>query len=232
MNAIQITSDALYRAFFEELIPGVVSFVPLLILAIIVFVIGWLFSVGIGRVVTDILKRIKFNQIFERGNWKEALERADLKIDPAGFVGSIFKWVLAIVFLLAAVEILGFSQFAGFLRDVLGYLPNVIVAALIFVVAIIIADIVEKIVRAAVEGTSVGHGHLVGSIARWFIWIFAIFSALLQLDIAVLPVQVLIQTFVQGIGYGLALAMAIAFGLGGRDMAAEILRKMKDKIER
>lgn len=231
MNAVEITSEALSRAF-GDLIAGTVAFLPLLFLAVIVFVIGWLVAVGVGRLVTDLLKRIKFNQVFERGNWKDALEKADLKVDPAGFVGSIFKWVLAIVFLLAAVEILGFEQFAGFLRDVLAYLPNVIVAALIIVVAIIIADIVEKLVRATVEGTRMGHGHLIGSIARWFILIFAIFSALLQLDIAVLPVQVLIQTFVQGIGYGLALAFAIAFGIGGKDMAADVLRQVKNKIEK
>jgi len=231
MDFLNIASGALNEAF-RVLFEGVISFVPLLVLAILVLVIGWVISVGVGRLVADILKRIKFNQVFERGNWDEALEKADLKVDPAGFIGGIFKWVLVIVFLLAAVEILGFEQFSGFLRDVLGYLPNVIVAALIFVVAIIVADIVEKVVRAAVESTKVGHGQLIGSVVKWFIWIFAIFSALLQLDIAVLPVQVLIQTFVQGIGYGIALAVAIAFGLGGKDQAAEILRDLRSKLQR
>jgi hypothetical protein len=231
MNVVTITSEALNQAF-SDLLAGIVSFVPLLILAIIVLVVGWFISVGVGRLIADILKRAKFNQVFERGNWKEALEKADLKADASGFVGAIFKWVLVIVFLLAAVEILGFEQFAGFLRDVLAYLPNVIVAALIFVVAIIIADIVEKVVRAAVEGAKIGHGQLIGSVVKWFIWIFAIFSALLQLDIAVLPVQVLIQTFVQGIGYGFALAIAIAFGLGGKDQAAEILQELRGKLRR
>jgi hypothetical protein len=231
MNAVEITRNALDAAF-TDLIAGVVSFVPLLILAIIVFVVGWLVAVVVGKLVADILKRFKFNQVFERGSWKEALEKAELNIDPAGFIGSIFKWILLIVFLLAAVEILGFNQFAGFLRDVLAYLPNVIVAALIFVVAIIIADIAEKVVRAAVEGARVGHSHFIGAVVRWFIWIFAIFSALLQLDIAVLPVQVLIQTFVQAIGYGVALAFAIAFGIGGKDVAADLLRQIKTKFER
>lgn len=231
MNFVQITIDALNQAF-AELVKGVAAFVPLLILAVIVLVVGWIIAVGIGRLVEDILQRVKFNQVFERGNWKEALEKADLKVDPAGFIGAIFKWVLVIVFLLAAVEILGFEQFAEFLVSVLNYLPNVIVAALIFVVAIIIADIVEKVVRAGVEGAKIGHGQLIGSVVKWFIWIFAIFSALLQLNIAVLPVQVLIQTFVQGIGYGIALAVAIAFGLGGKDQAAEILRELRGKMQR
>ena len=231
MNLVQITSSALSDAF-RDLLSGVVSFVPLLIFAILVLLIGWFIAVGVGRLVADLLTRIKFNQVFERGNWKEALAKADLKVDPAGFIGGIFKWVLVIVFLLAAVEILGFEQFAGFLRDVLAYLPNVIVAALILVVAIIVADIAEKVVRASVEGAKIGHGQFISSVVKWFIWIFALFSALLQLDIAVLPVQVLIQTFVQGIGYGVALAVAIAFGLGGKDQAAEILRDLRNKMQR
>src|SRR3989344_4983411 len=231
MNLVQITSSALSDAF-RDLLSGVVSFVPLLIFAILVLLVGWFIAVGVGRLVADLLTRIKFNQVFERGNWKEALAKADLKVDPAGFIGAIFKWVLVIVFLLAAVEILGFEQFAGFLRDVLAYLPNVIVAALILVVAIIVADIAEKVVRASVEGAKIGHGQFISSVVKWFIWIFALFSALLQLDIAVLPVQVLIQTFVQGIGYGVALAVAIAFGLGGKDQAAEILRDLRNKMQR
>ena len=231
MNLVQITSSALSDAF-RDLLSGVVSFVPLLIFAILVLLVGWFIAVGVGRLVADLLTRIKFNQVFERGNWKEALAKADLKVDPAGFIGGIFKWVLVIVFLLAAVEILGFEQFAGFLRDVLAYLPNVIVAALILVVAIIVADIVEKVVRASVEGAKIGHGQFISSVVKWFIWIFALFSALLQLDIAVLPVQVLIQTFVHGIGYGVALAVAIAFGLGGKDQAAEILRDLRNKMQR
>ena len=231
MNFLEATSVALNRAF-TELLDGIVSFVPLLTAALLVLIIGWFIAVGVGRLVADILKRIQFNQVFERGNWKQALEKAELKVDPSVFIGGIFKWVLIIVFLLAAVDILGFDEFAGFLTAVLAYLPNVIVAALILVVAIIIADIVEKIVRAGVEGTNIGHGHLIGSVVRWFIWIFALFSALLQLNIAVLPVQVLIQTFVQGLGYGVALAFAIAFGIGGKDQAAEILRELRSKLRR
>ncbi len=215
----------------ESLGTGVADFVPNLLGALAVFIVGWVIAAGVGKLVADILKRIRFNQIFEKGDWKQALEKAELDVDPAEFVGAIFKWVLVVVFLLAAVEILGFETFADYLKDVLAYLPNVVVAALILVIAVIVADIAEKLVRAAVEGTKVGHAHLIGSVVRWFIWIFAIFSALLQLDVAVLPIQVLIQTFVQGLGYGLALAFAIAFGLGGKDIAADFLQELKRKMK-
>jgi hypothetical protein len=229
--------DALITVIIEavksgvgDLLVGVVRFVPYLLAALAVFVIGWLFSVGAGRLVSEILKRLNFNQIFERGGLKQAIEKADLKIDPAGFVGGVVKWILVIISLFIAVDILGFEQFANFLTDVVAYLPNVFVAALIMVVAIIIADIAERIVRAAVEGVSVGHGHLIGTVVRWFIWIFAIFSALLQLQIAVVPIETLLTSIFQNVGLGLAAAFALAFGLGGKDQAADIIRELRSKL--
>ena len=206
---------------------GFLNFIPALIGAIIVFVIGWFISGGIGRLVTGILKKLRFNQIFEKGAWKGALEKAEFKIDASGFIGAIVKWVLVIVFLMAAVEILGSVQFADFLKSVLGYLPNIIVAALIFVVAVIIADFTEKIVRAGVESVKVGYGHLVGIIVRWSIWIFAILAILIQLKVA----PTLIQTFVMGLVGLVAIAGGIAFGLGGKDLAAELLQDLHRKFK-
>jgi len=205
---------------------GFVALVPKIIGALIVFIIGWFIAIGVGKLVTEILKQLKFNRIFEKGAWKDALERAEFKVDASGFIGAIFKWVLVIVFLMAAVDILGFTQFAALLKSILGYLPNVIVAALIFVVAVIIADIVEKIVRAAVEGVKVGYGNLVGAIVKWSIWIFAILAILVQLGIA----KELITTLFTGLVALIVISAGIAFGLGGKDTAAEILADLRKKL--
>ncbi|MDI6592071.1 MAG: hypothetical protein QME61_04065 [Patescibacteria group bacterium] len=206
---------------------GFLTFLPKLVGALIVFLIGWFIAVGIGKLVTEILKKLKFNQIFEKGVWKEALEKAEIKIDASGFIGAICKWILVIVFLLATVEILGFVQFADFLVRVLAYLPNVIVAVLIFIVAVIIADIVEKVVRAAAEGIKVGYGYIVGVIVKWSIWIFAILAILIQLKVA----PTLLQTLFTGFVALLAIAGGIAFGLGGKDVAAELLQELKKKLK-
>ncbi len=203
------------------------NFIPLLIGAIIVFVIGWFISVGVGKVITEILKRIKFNQIFEKGNWDEALAKADIKVDASGFIGAIVKWVLVIVFLLAAVEILGFVEFAGFLKNVLGYLPNVIVAALIFVVTVIVVDIVEKVVRVSVERMKVGFGAMVSAIVKWSIWIFAVLAILYQLGIA----RPFMETLFTGLVAMLVISLGIAFGLGGKDVAADILQDLRRKLK-
>lgn len=212
----------------ENLWQGFLNFVPALIGAIIVFVIGWFIGIGIGKSVAGILKKLRFNQFFEKGVWQSALEKAELKIDAAGFVGVIFKWIIVLVFLMAAVDILGLKEFAIFLKSILGYLPNVIVAVLIFVAAIVIADLVEKIVRVAVESTRVGYGHLVGVIVRWSIWIFAILAILTQLKIEAADWVI---GFVRIIFVGIVAMAAIAFGLGGKDVAAEILQDLRRRLK-
>ena len=103
----------------QNLWQGVVGFVPMLVGALVVFGVGWAFSVGVGKLVADVLNRLKFNQLLDRGGWKKAMDRADLRVDTAEFIGGIIKWVLVIVFLTAAVEILGLKQFALFLQNIL-----------------------------------------------------------------------------------------------------------------
>ena len=208
-----------------------VVFIANLILALIVFIIGYLVSIGIGKIIAEILKAIKFNKLFEKEGWKKALQRANVEVNPSEFIGVIFKWILVIVSLLVAVDILKLTAFAGFLTQVLDYLPNVIIAVLVFVVAIIISDIVEKIVRATVERLRVGYGYVAASIVKWAIWIFTFF---LILDL-ILPASLLIKTLYTSIVYGavaaLALGIGLAIGLGGKDTAGKIISDMYKKIE-
>lgn len=218
-------------AIIQPFLQGLVSFIANFLLAVIVFIIGYLISVGIGKLVTEVLKSVKFNKLFEKEGWKTALQRARIEVDPSGFIGAIFKWVFVIVSLLVAVDILKLTGFAGLLTSVLNYLPNVIVAALVFVVAVIISDIVEKLVRVSVERMKVGSGYLAASIVKWAIWVFTIFLILDQ----ILPQSLLIKTLYTSIVYGivgaLALGVGLAIGLGGKDVAAEVLQDMRKKMQ-
>jgi len=222
INWIQLTSNAL-----KGLWVGFIDFTPKIIGAIIVFLVGWLIAVAVGKIIAEILRKIKFNRIFENGSWKRALEKAEIKVDASSFIGAIFKWILVIVFLLASVEILGLSQFASFLHDVLNYLPNVVAASVIFIAAVIIADISEKVVRATIESTKVGYGRMAGMIVKWSIWIFALLSILVQLKVT----PSLIQIILKGIVGLIIIAGGLAFGLGGKDVAAEILQDLKRKFK-
>jgi len=215
------------QPFLQQLI----AFIANLVVAIVVFIIGYLISVGIGKLISEILKSVKFNKLFEKEGWRRALQRANVDVNPAEFIGAIFKWVFVVVTLLVTVDILKLTAFAGFLTQVLNYLPNVIVAVLVFVVAIIISDIVEKIVRATVERLKVGSGFVAASIVKWAIWIFTFFLILDQLLPSSLLVKTLYTSIVYGVVGALALGIGLAIGLGGKDTAAKIISDMHRKME-
>jgi len=216
-----VTLDALQGFWF-----GFLDFIPKLIGAVVVFVIGWLIAVWIGKLVAEVLKRLKFDKIFEKTKWEDALEKANIKVTISGFIGGLVKWILVIVFLLAAVEILGMTQFASFLANIVSWLPNLVVASAIFVVAVIFADIAEKVIKAVVGKMSVGYVNMVGSIVRWAILVFAAFAILEQLQVA----SDIVQIVVTGIVALVVLSGALAFGLGGRDLAKESLEKLRNKM--
>ena len=225
-----MTYNEWFLLIIQPFLQSLISFVAKLLLALVVFVIGYLISVGIGRVITEILKSVKFNKIFEKEGWSRALNRANVDVDPSEFIGAIVKWVFVIVSLLIAVDILNLAQFGMILTEVLNYLPNVVVAALIFVVAVIISDIIEKLARITVEKMRVGYGHVASLIIKWSIWIFTIFLILEQL----LPSSDLIKTLYMAIVWGivgtLSIGIALAIGLGGKDTAASIIEDMRKKI--
>ena len=215
------------QPFLQQLI----AFVANLVLALVVFIIGYLISVGVGRLITEILKSVKFNKLFEKEGWRKALQRANIEVNPSEFIGAIFKWVFVIVSLLLAVDVLKLTAFAGFLTKVLDYLPNVIVAVLVFVVAIVISDIVEKVVRATVERLKVGSGFLAASIVKWAIWVFTFFLILDQLLPSSLLVKTLYTSIVYGVVAALALGIGLAIGLGGKDTAAKMIEDARRKME-
>ena len=147
--------------------------------------------------------------------------------NKTNFLSNTFKlWIVAIVFLLASVEIIGAKQFAVFLTDIVKWLPNLLVAVAIFIVAAIAAYFIEKIVKASVKKLELENAKLIGSVIRWAIYIFAISAILIQLGI----VPTVINSIVIGVIAMLSLAFGLAFGLGGRDEAARIIKEVREKI--
>ncbi len=207
---------------------GFLSFMPRLVGAIIIILIGWFIADWIGRLVTEVLRKLKFDRIFERTQWQDALEKAEFKVSVSHFFGEIVQWILVIVFLLAAVEVLGSRQFAIFLNKIVNWLPNLIVAVAIFVVAVIIADFAKKIIQAVVEKAKVAHSELISSVVQWSIWVFALFAILIQLGIA----RELIQILFTGLIGLVVISCGIAFGLGGKDLARDILNGLRNNLKK
>ena len=222
----QIWSDTLIMSF-QNLWGGVIEFAPKLIIALIIFVIGLLVASIIGKFVNKIISTLRVDKAFQSVGVDEMLHKGGFTLNSGHFIGGLVKWFLVIVFLIASLEILGLSQVNDFLKNVvLGYLPNVIVAALILVVAAFIAHAMQRIVVGSAKVARVPSTHFLGGLTKWSIWAFAILAALYQLGIAGAFAQTLFTGFVAMV----AIAGGLAFGLGGRDAASKYIEHLRKDI--
>lgn len=210
-----------------ELWAQFMTFLPNLIAALVVFFVGWAISVAIGRLVEKVLTVLRINTTFENiGGLRDASARAGIRINIPHFIGELVKWFLLIVTLLATTDILGLAEVSFFLRQVLLYIPNVVVAAVILIIAVLLANFVYKTVLASVNAAGFSSGSIVATISKWAIIVFAAFAAFLQLGVA----EALIQTLLTALFAMIALAGGLAFGLGGKDMAAKWLKKAEEDL--
>lgn len=214
-------------ASLQQVWTSVVQFIPLLLGAVLVFLVGWVIATALGKLVEQIIRALKIDELLAKFNFEKPLMKLGWKLHASTLIGTFVKWFLIVVFLLAAVNILGLTQVSDFLTDILLYIPNIVVAAIILIIAALVSGVVEQLVRGSVEAAGYGESALVGVIARWSIWIFAFVAVLLQLGIAAALVQTLITGFVAAI----AIALGLSFGLGGKDTAAAVLDKVRSEIK-
>lgn len=198
---------------------GVIDFVPNLVIALIIFAIGWVLASLIERLVEAIFKGLKVDPALKSAGLEDVVKRAGHNLNSGMFVGALVKWFIIVVFLMASFDVLGLGQVNSFLKDVVTYLPEVIVAVLILMVALIVANVMHRIVVASAKAAHIKSAEILGKVTKWAIWIFAILTALYNLGIA----PGLVQTIVMAVFAGAALAIGLAFGLGGKDAAQKIV---------
>ncbi len=212
----------------ENFFEGLMSFIfPNLIVALVIFIVGWFVSLALGKIFAGLLYRLKFNDFFAGDQWKKAMEKAEIRTNPSEFLGNIVKWIAFIVVITITVEVLEFAVFANFMNDIVNYLPNVIVAIFIFVVAVMISEVLAKMTIAATEKSDFPYSRSTGVIVKVAIWIFASFAILVQLGIA----EQLLMVMFQGIIAFLVIAGGLSFGLGGQDAAKQFINRMKKMIK-
>jgi len=214
-------------ASFESVLTGFLSFVPTLIVAVIVLLLGWMVAAGLYRVVEQVIKSVKLDKALVGAGLDTLVAKAGFKLDSGKFLGELVKWFTIVIFLITAFDILGLQQVNDFLTGVvIGYIPQVIAAVLILLVAVLIAEALRKTIVASAKAADISSANFLGSITKWAIWIFAALAALVQLGIG----AIFIQTLFTGVVVALAIAFGLAFGLGGRDAAAIAIEKAKKEM--
>lgn len=205
---------------------GVIGFLPKFIVAVIVFIVGWIIAVAIGKVIAQIIRALKVDKGLQAIGLEETLSKAGFKLDAGAFLGGLVRWFFIIVFLLAAVDVLGLDAINAFLRDVLGYLPSVIVAAVVLIIGSLVAGVMQRVVVGSAKAASIPSAGFLGGVTKWSIWIFAILIALYHLGVG----GVFAQTLFTGFVAMLALAGGLSFGLGGKDAATRYIEKLRKDI--
>ena len=206
---------------------GFINFIPGLLGALVLFIVGWMVGSIIGKAVAQLFAALKIDKLFESAGATEFMNRAGLKLSVSGFLGALTKWFIVVVFLMASLQIIGLTQVNDFLREaVLYYLPKVIIASLVLVIATVLADAMQKLVKASAKAANIRSANMLGSITLYSIWIFALIIALSELGIATAFMQILFTGFIAA----LALALGLSFGLGGKDAAARAVGKLADDM--
>jgi len=212
----------------QEIWWGVIKALGSILGALIVFLVGLVIAAGLASLVEKLISLLKLDKVLVSVGLKEYFDRAGLNINTGKFFGKIVYWFIVVVFLLAASDILGFYALSGFLRDILLYIPSIVVAVLIMLVSVVIANFLKHLVRMSVKSAKLHSAYFLGSLTWWAVVVFGSLAALSQLGVAVAIINALVTGFVALV----ALAGGIAVGVGGKDYAANLVSRVKDHFER
>jgi len=214
------------RGSFNELWSGVLDVLPNVAEGIIILIVGWIIAKVVSRAIAKIIEVIRLDNILATAGVKDFFQRAGIKFSIDRIFEEIVKWFILIVFFISAANAFGLPQINGFLSDVLSYIPNVIIAALIVVVGILIANFVADLAHGTTKATQTGSPKIAGTVVRYAVIVFTAFAALGQLGIG----AVFLNSFFNNLGLALAAAFGLAFGLGGKEAAADIIKGLRRDI--
>ena len=193
--------------------------IPKIIGFALVLIIGWIIASAVAGLVTRVLHAVRFDDLTQRAGIADLARKSGMRMTPSQLLGGIAKWFIRLIALVVAFDALGLPAVSDVLRSFLLFIPNLVVALVVLVIAGLAARALGKLVRGAVSETGAGNADMLALVAQGAVWAFAIIVAVNQIGVA----SVLVNTLFAAITFGLALAFGLAFGLGGRDTAAKIL---------
>jgi hypothetical protein len=197
------------------------SAVPKILGFVVILLVGWLIAALVEKGVAALLRTIRFNDLAERSGLAEFVRKMGADTDSSGMIGAVAKWFIRLIALVVAFDALGLPAVSDVLRQLLLWLPNVVVALVVLVVGGLAARALRNLVRGAAAEGGLGNPRFLAQVAHTLVWAFAIVVAVNQIGIA----TDLVNTLFMAVVGAVALALALAFGLGGRDTASRIVHR-------
>ena len=226
MNRFESFSEAMMSSLAFAM-ATLFAALPKILGFIVILVIGWIVAALLSKGVAALLRTVKFNDLAQRAGLTAFVQQMGVGGDAAGLIANIVKWFVRLIALVVAFDALGLPAVSDVLRQLLLWLPNLIVAMVVLVVAGLLAGALSKIVRGATAQAGFSNPDALATVAKVAVWGFAIVVAVNQIGVA----ATLVNTLVMAIAGAMALAFGLAFGLGGRDEAAKLLANWKQAAE-
>jgi hypothetical protein len=208
---------------FDEILFQLADFLPRLAFALGLLMVGIAIAKMVERGTDIALHRIGFDRWMREGGVTEALERAGTTLDPSSVLAKLVFWAVMLIVIIMAAQALGIAAVSVLFAELLAYIPSVITAVIVLVIGILLGEFIKDLVLAS-TGALPGAVNLARA-AKGAVILLAVFMALEQLDIA----QDIVLVFFIAVVGAASLATGLAFGLGGRDVAAEITRGWFDR---
>ncbi len=200
---------------------GIVAFLPQIVAALAILIIGWILARILRKITIKFLKLARVDIVAEKAGFEDFLIRGGVKYTTVTIVANLLYWFVMFAVILAALNSIGLQAAAELFNRIILYIPNVIVAVLVLMFGALFAKFVYGVSLTYLSNVGISGADVVSHIAQWAILIFVASVALEQLSIGG---QVLVSAFQIAFG-AICLALALAFGLGGREWAAHVLEK-------
>jgi hypothetical protein len=209
-----------FIASLQNVMANFLLFLPKLLSALVILVIGIILAVIVAGIVRRLVELTRIDRAVERLGTHSDLKRTGIHFTLSGALAWIVKWLIILATIIAVAGILNLEQLNVFLNQILLFIPNIFVAVVILTVGFILGDFLERFIRGAtgLANLPAGNRELLGLIAKYAAIVFSVTAALIQLHIATSLIQMLFG--------GLVLALALAFGLGGREHASRLLDRV------
>lgn len=205
-----------------------VSFLPNLVGSILVLVLGVVFGNWGRTAITKSLQLLKFESLVKDSKFKKFLKKAEVTQKVEDILGSFIKWFIVLIFFIAAINILGLTTVSNLLASILGYIPSVLSAVIVLALGVLLAGVVERIVKGALATVDIKTSRLMGKIASYTVVSITVLAALSELNIA----SEFVNTIFIGFIAMLSLGFGLAIGLGGKDLVAKILLDWHQSLQK
>ena len=212
-----------------ELLSKFASAIPKFIGALVVFIIGWIIAKSVAKLISKLLKKIGIDKLAERLNDIDIVHKANMKIVPSAILSKVVYYILLLIFIIAATDVLGMPAVSQLMSDILNYIPSLISAMIVFILGILVADFLKGIVKTACESLNIPATGLIANVVFYFVLLNVLMITLTQAGIDTEFIQDNLSIILAG---GVA-AFAIGYGLASKNIVANFLASFynKDKVK-